>query len=222
MSKMLSSFSPLMGVEHVWIAQTSSLRCTALTLKDGSLCLYSPVSGLSLDALASLKSLGEVSYILASNHYHNKGLVEYGQTFPAAKLICSSKARPRLEKQTGLEFGAFEDLKQSLLPNMMLVEPEGLKTGEIWMSAACDIHRIWIVTDAFRGKGKCNTVSSNDVELLGTFPKFGIGDLSQYAKWLATQVKGDRPDIIVPCHGSVATGLDIASQALSLVQSLEA
>lgn len=221
MSKVLSSFSPLPDVENVWTAETSSLRCTALKLKDGSLCLYSPVQGLSSDAVTSLKRLGEVKYLLAPNHYHNKGLTEYQQAFPAAKLACSSKAMPRLDKQTGLPFETLKDLKQSLLPNMTLVEPEGLKTGEVWMNMTCKTHQVWIVTDAFRGRGKTNTVSSKDVELLGTFPKFGIENLNQYANWLALWVTRGQPDIIVPCHGTVAVGSNIGSQALTLVQALE-
>lgn len=221
MSKMLSSFSPLKDVENVWIAQTSSLRCIAFKLKDESICLYSPVLGLDTDALTSLKKLGEVRYLLAPNHYHNKGLIEYGQAFPAAKMICSPIARPRLETKTNLSFETHKVLLPLLLPNMTLLLSEGLKTGEVWIHITCDSNQVWVVADAFRGQGKRTTVTSNSVELLGTFPKFGIGDINQYASWLAKQTNKEQPNIIVPCHGTIAVNSNLASQALSLVQALD-
>ena len=105
MSKALSAFTPIPHQSHIWSSQKGSLRCTALKLSDESLCLYSPVLGLNDEAYDSLAALGKVSFLLAPNHYHNKGLAEYAEAFPDAKLICSEHAKPRLEKQTRMTFG---------------------------------------------------------------------------------------------------------------------
>jgi len=188
MSKELSSFEPLESVENVWGATKSTLRCTAIQLKDGSICLYSPVLGLSDDALASLRKLGKVKYLLAPNHYHHKGLAQYQQAFPNAKLVCSHRARPRLEQQTGLVFGKYDAFEKELTPNVRLLEPEGLKTGEVWMDVAGDQGRAWIVTDAFKGAGKSKQTITDVLELLGTFPKFGIDNITIYLDWLTEHV----------------------------------
>jgi len=82
----------------------AALSCTAIRLASGGLCLYSPVQGLGPIARDSLDSIGEVTHLLAPNHYHNKGLREFRSLFPAAALCCTAAAMPRLAKQTDLSF----------------------------------------------------------------------------------------------------------------------
>ncbi|MEP6018774.1 MAG: hypothetical protein ABJ251_09870 [Paracoccaceae bacterium] len=43
MRKSKSAFTPIPDHPEIWSAQKGNLRCTALKLRDGSLCLYSPV-----------------------------------------------------------------------------------------------------------------------------------------------------------------------------------
>ncbi|MCG8491772.1 MAG: hypothetical protein MI743_09180, partial [Sneathiellales bacterium] len=184
MSKPLSVFSPVPGVSGLWSAQKGGLRCTALKLRDGTLCLYSPVLGLTDTARESLQALGDVAFLLAPNHYHNKGVAEYAGAYPKAQLVCTDKARSRLEKQTGHKFQGLDRLQALLPDNCTLVEPEGLKTGEIWFELASEATRAWVVTDTFKGPtGPVGTVSER-IELLGTFPKFGIQDKMSYMSWL--------------------------------------
>lgn len=217
MSKDLSAFVPIPNHPAIWSAQKGTLRCTALRLRDGSICLYSPVLGLGEKATASLAALGEVAYLLAPNHYHHKGLNEYAQTFPEAKIVCSDSARPRLEKQTDLTFEGLEGLDTLLLAGCDFAEPAGLKTGEVWLVVKTEHERLWIVCDSFKGpKGKLGHVGRK-VEMLGTFPIYGIKDEVAYAAWLQDRSAADEPAMIIPCHGSMVQNAHLATDLVSLL-----
>ncbi|MEL7133377.1 MAG: hypothetical protein AAGK77_13295 [Pseudomonadota bacterium] len=217
MTKTLSTFAPIPGQSALWSATAGTLRCTALRLRDTTLCLYSPVLGLAEAASISLKALGEVSFLLAPNHYHNKGLREYAQAFPDAALICSDKARPRLEKQTGLSFGGLDRLTSQLPDDLKLALPDGLKTGEVWLTSDMSEDHAWIVCDAFKGpSGKSDNISSH-IEMLGTFPTYGIKDRATYLGWVKTKLKAKTPKMVVPCHGTIVRSGHLCSDMLCLL-----
>ncbi|MEM9012633.1 MAG: hypothetical protein AAGE18_15500 [Pseudomonadota bacterium] len=220
MSKDLSAFQPLDGFEGVFTAQKGTLRCSALWLRSGGLCLYSPVLGLGDAAQASLRDLGEVTHLLAPNHYHHKGLGEYHAAFPTAQLCSTGAAAPRLAKQTGLSFTPLEEASLPLPDAARFVEPEGLKTGEVWLQIEAADQRLWIVTDAFRGaKGPVGAAVERP-ELLGTFPSFGIADRRVYRDWLAGMVAEAPPSAILPCHGAMIAGANLAADAMALIDDL--
>ncbi|MEO0388487.1 MAG: hypothetical protein AAF281_13350 [Pseudomonadota bacterium] len=214
--KALSAFMPVPHQTALWSAQSGDLRCTALRLCDGSLCLYSPVAGLGGAARDSLAALGDVSVLFAPNHYHNKGLVEYRAAFPGAQLMCSARARPRLEKQTGLSF-CDSDLRPLLSEGFGVSEPEGLKTGEVWLECNASAGPIWVVCDAFRGPaGPLGHVGA-ELGLLGTFPNFGIQDRATYRAWVNAKLASGAPSIVVPCHGAVVEAQDLAETIAGLL-----
>ena len=219
MRKNLSAFVPTTNNPAIWSAQKGTLRSTVLRLRDGSLCLYSPVLGLGEAAKASLAAFGEVAYLLAPNHYHHKGLSEYADAFPNAKIVCSDGARPRLEKQTGLSFEGLEQLKKLLPDCCEIAEPAGLKTGEVWLIVMTEQERLWIVCDSFKGpKGKVGHVGRK-VEMLGTFPIYGIKDKVDYAAWLRNRSAADHPTMVIPCHGSIVRSEYIATDVVSLLSN---
>jgi hypothetical protein len=213
MSRSLSEFVPIPQQSDIWSAQLGGLRCTALRLRDGSLCLYSPVPGLGDAARDSLAAFGRVAFLLAPNHYHNKGLAEYTAAFPDAALVCSPRARPRLEKQTGLPFEGV-NLLENLLPNdCRIVEPDGLKTGEVWLLK----DTTWVVCDAFAGpSGKSGSIETR-IEFLGTFPTYGIKDKEAFARWVKEELSVRPPTLVVPCHGSTIQSETLTKDINSLL-----
>lgn len=217
MSKDLSAFASVPNHPEIWSAQKGTLRCNALKLRDGSHCLYSPVLGLGEEARASLSALGEVAYLLAPNHYHHKGLIEYAEAFPKAKIVCSDGARPRLEQQTGLTFEGLERLGTLLWDGCDFAEPDGLKTGEVWLVVKTEQECLWIVCDSFKGpRGKMGHIGKS-VEMLGTFPTYGIKDKEAYAVWLQGRSAADQPTMIIPCHGSMVRSETLAVDVTSLL-----
>jgi len=217
MVKSSTEFRRIDGVGGVFSAQSGALRCSAIALKSGGLCLFSPVAGLGDTALASLVRLGDVAFLLAPNHYHNKGLAEYRAAFPNASLCASPAAQTRLTKITGLAFDGLNGLAAELPDGMEVLVPEGLKTGEAWIRIAGPQAVAWLVVDAFSGpKGKPGSVAQ-EPELLGTFPKFGVGDRARYVAWVKQQIQRDQPYMIVPCHGDITRGPDLTARLLALI-----
>ena len=220
MAAQLSRFEPIAGVDGLFTATKGELRCTAIRLRSGGLCLYSPVAGLSARARESLDDLGIVEFLLAPNHYHNKGLAEYEATYPAAKITASEASRPRLERVTGLEFQDLEALSDSLQDGMRLVTPQGLKTGEVWVVAPAGHGVAWLVVDAFAGGKGLPEEGSEHVRLLGTFPKFGIGDRFHYLEWLNSVLQSEPPEVLIPCHGHIGQGPDLKVRLQDLIAEL--
>ncbi len=203
----LTGFLPVQALNGVYVARAGGLRCTALILKDNSLCLFSPVAGLNEAAINSLAELGRVTYLLAPNHFHNKALSEYQAAFPRAKLCASHTAKPRLEKVTGLKFQSLKPIANRLPKQLTLVEPAGLKNGEIWVRASTKETRAWLLVDAFAGiKMTAKSDTSAQVSYLKTFPKYGVGNRDEYVGWLAQQLTADKPSLIIPCHGAIMQG----------------
>ncbi|WP_120496352.1 hypothetical protein [Kiloniella sp. EL199] len=220
MGKELSVFEAVNEIEGVYIATKGALRCSAIQLPSNKLCLYSPVQGLGIAVKESLKSLGEVTHLLAPNHYHNKGLEEYSKAFPEAKLCCTQNAKPRLEKLTSLSFSSLEELELSLPDPASFVEPPGLKTGEVWIKTSHKNQVSWIVTDAFCGPKVTKEQYAEQPELLGTFPSYGIADRQVYFDWLTQQIRIASPDMIIPCHVSILSGANLGTDALKLIEAL--
>ncbi|MGH1539481.1 MAG: hypothetical protein ACRBHB_03580 [Arenicella sp.] len=204
MSQQLSIFEKLKGIDGIYVAYKANLRCSALVLKDGSVCVFSPVAGLGEKARESLADIGEVKFLLAPNHYHNKGISEYLTAFPGAVLCASAQAAPRLQKITGVVPQELEAIKFLLADGTTLVEPQGLKTGEVWLSVRSKQEQIWLVVDAFSGPKIDKSDSwAERPEILKTFPNYGVKDKVVYANWTRQQLEQDSPAMLVPCHGSI-------------------
>ena len=217
MNKAVSLFQPIKGFNHIYIAQRGNLRCIAIQMKSGGLSLHSPVAGLDEEAVKSLEQLGKVAFLLAPNHYHNKGLKEYAKAFPAAIPVCSKKAKPRLEKLTRMLFSNTDDFMSDLPKDIRLLEPDGLKTGEVWLVVRKRSGIAWIVTDAFCGADQPRAKQAKGISLLGTFPKFGIQDREIYKQWVEKLIATDPPNLIIPSHGGMVESLDLAADIKALL-----
>ncbi|MEL6572017.1 MAG: hypothetical protein AAFQ64_10180 [Pseudomonadota bacterium] len=218
MSKSLAAFTPLPGFDGLYSARKGDLRCTAIRLRSGGLCLYSPVAGLENVALQSLADIGPVTHLLAPNHYHNKGLAAHRDAFPYATLSCPAAAQPRLIKQTGLDFADLSALTSDLPERTQIIDTQGLKTGEVWIEVDGNYGCLWIVTDAFRGPKSDNGLTDGQPELLGTFPKFGIADRQAYVAWLSETAATSKPTTLVPCHGAVVSRANLHVDLIGLLR----
>jgi hypothetical protein len=203
-SKHLGAFTPLAEIADAYTATKGGLRCSAFKLNNGNLCLFSPVLGLGDEAIQSLKSIGNVSHLIAPNHYHNAGLAEYAKAFPAAKLCASPEAAPRLAKVTGLHFEDLQNLKKHFPKSFSILEPTGLKTGEVWIGNSSKSLNAWFVVDAISGPKMIDKVNRfGRPEILKTFPTYGIREVASYSAWFLEQLKADQPRLVVSCHGGL-------------------
>jgi hypothetical protein len=101
-----------------------------------------------------------------------------------------------------------------------LIEPQGLKTGEIWIDVAAKEVRLWIVTDAFRGPKVPQKAVSDSPELLGTFPTYGIANKQVYFDWLEQAARETAPNMLLPCHGSIVSNNGLSAVLTNLVGAL--
>jgi hypothetical protein len=62
-SKRPTRFKALEGFTGIYLAERDGLRCTAIRLRWGGLCLFSPVRDLGEDAAASLADLSHVGFV---------------------------------------------------------------------------------------------------------------------------------------------------------------
>lgn len=213
------SFEKLAGAESLYTACKGNLRCVAILLKDGGICLFSPVLGMAAAASESLAEIGPITYLLAPNHYHNKGLADFAQTFPGARLCAPVDARTRLEKVTGLNFEGLERLQKVLPVGFEFVETKGLKTGEVWLCVRAGQETAWCVVDAFCGSnGK--TLMASEPALLKTFPRYGVARASEYIRWVKDRICQDQPTVLVPCHGALVQSADLPKRLAALADEL--
>lgn len=220
MATQLSSFEPIAGIDGLFTATKGELRCTAIALRSGGLCLYSPVAGLGKRAKESLDELGSVDFLLAPNHYHSKGVAEYAEAYAAARIVAPEASQPRLERITGLAFRGLDELSHSLTDGMRLLCPPGLKTGEVWLVAPTGEGVGWLVVDAFAGGKDTPEEGGESVRFLGTFPKFGIGNRSLYLEWLDNLLRSEPPDVLVPCHGNIVRSPHLSARLQKLITEM--
>lgn len=213
MATKISAFEPVPDMPGLFTATKNNLRCTAIVLRSGQICLFSPVSGLSDVARASLSEIGDVAFLLAPNGFHNGGLVEYAEAYPDAALVATPEIHERLHGRTELDFEGLEALKNNLPGGMRLVNPDGLKNGETWLIAQNDTACLWHVVDAFGAAKKnseakvCNHIRANKV-----FPSFGMKDRDTYLASLVAFLASDPPDVLMPCHGAMVLAGNIPQQ----------
>ncbi|MEM6462769.1 MAG: hypothetical protein AAF724_12725 [Pseudomonadota bacterium] len=219
MTRKISGFLEIDGLEGIYTARSGKLNCFAIPLRHGGLCLYSPISGMSGAAREQLMSRGGVKVLFAPNHYHNKGLQEHADAFPDASLVCSKVAETRLRKVTGLNFSPLDTLHVQLADGYEVLEPEGLKTGEVWVRIKGS-EAAWIVTDAFSAKLLAPGVYAETATQLGTFPKYGVEDPQRFKRWTLGLLESSAPTRLLPCHGSPVAAPDLGNQLAGLLDKL--
>lgn len=220
MAAKLSGFEPVDGSPNLYTATKNNLRCTAVRLRTGGVCLYSPVSGLGDEAIESLAGIGTVRYLLAPNSYHNNGLVEYSKAFPTAHLVASKAAQERLADRTGLAFKGLSPLLKALPDGFTLVQPDGLKNGEVWLIGPHKSGYLWHVVDGFAGQKLAEGPTCKVARMPKVFPSFGISDREIYAKEVLRVLETYPPHTLLPCHGALVQTPKLAKQLRDLILSL--
>ena len=215
MTKRISKPENVAGVPGLRSIRRGNLRCMIVDLQEGGVCLYSPVEKTSM----AVATNHDVRFLFAPNHYHNKGIAEHVAAFQSAKLVSSDAARPRLEKLTGHRFGDLSKLRKSLPDAASLVEPEGLKTGEVWMVVRAGIELVWVVTDAFCGLQEKSDERAH-AGFLKTFPTYGLQDKHRFSSWVRQRLTEEVPTMIIPCHGEIVQGAALDKEIRALLETL--
>jgi len=213
--KQKSGLEPVDGVEGLWSIRKGNLRCSVAALPDGGTCLYSPVGKTSETA----SEAAPIRFLLAPNHYHNKAMTEHEAAFPQASCVCSETAKPRLEKVTGIRFSGLADLADALPKDACLLEPKGLKTGEVWLCLRSGDQIAWVVTDAFCGVRQQDDTAPK-AGFLKPFPTYGLRDKTIFSQWVRDRLELEPPTLIVPCHGEIVRDGRLGRDLCALLETL--
>lgn len=216
----ISAFEAVPNMPGLFTATKNNLRCTAIVLQSGEVCLFSPVSGLSEVAKASLADIGEVAFLFAPNGYYNGGLVEYAAAYPDAALVAPPVMQERLQGRTGLTFEGLETLRAALPDGMRLKSPAGLKNGEAWLLEKTATCCVWHVVDAFGAQRNSEGKVGDKIRANKVFPSFGIRDRAEYLCDLKMLIASDPPDMLLPCHGAIAIASDLSEQMQGIYPEL--
>lgn len=89
-----------------------------------------------------------------------------------------------------------DNLRQ--IHRLVVFQPDPL-ADELVFETVQSLNTLWLMKDI------CKAMNLSKARIFQACNRLiargRLSDLNQYEKWLATQVKEDRPDIIVPCHG---------------------
>ena len=176
---------------------------------------------MAAQAYAPLGNGKQIKHVLAPNHFHHKGLDDFIQVFPKAKLYAPEAAIDRLRGQNDLSYNALSKLVKLLPKDAAVIETEGLKTGEVWVRFKKARTTAWLVIDAFCGpKAAAGGKPASKPELLNPFPTYGVGDKDKYSAWAKQQIKQDKPRLLLPCHGSLVKSSTLPKDLTNLVDSI--
>ena len=209
------------GLTGVHTIQKGNLRSTAFYLADDSVCVVSPIAGLPAEAYTPLGAEKQIKHALAPNHFHHKGLDDFVQAFPKAKIYAPEAAIDRLRGQNDLSYNPLSKLVKLLPKEAVIIETQGLKTGEVWVRFKQAKTTAWLVIDAFCGpKATAADKPATKPELLKPFPTYGVGNKEQYCAWAKQQIKQDKPSLLMPCHGSLVKSPTLAKDLINLVDTI--
>lgn len=205
-----------------------SLRTTALRLRDGGVLLVSPTRALGDAAHEELAVLGKPSVLLAPNHFHHLGLAEHLERYPAAKVVASVVAAPRLQKQTGLDIRSCDEVRELLPDGAEIVETAGTRSGEAWLTVGTVRGTAWVVSDAFFnlpslpknmfGLALWLTGTGPGLRIGRTYTALAIRDKRAYRAWLSKMLDRLPPALLVPGHGDAVEGPDLAGKLRAIAE----
>jgi len=218
-------------IDGVWsaekrTAQGWSLRATAVRLADGGLLVVSPTRGLGDDAHAELAALGAPAALLAPNHYHYLGLAEWRERYPDARAFASEIAQARVRAKSGLDVEPLDALRPRLRAECELLEPDGTRAGEVWVTAPAPNGVAWIVADAFFHAAESptgftgwflrRTKTVPGLCLGWTFLKLGLRDRRAYKRWLDERLENAPPAMMIFAHGEPRATPELADELRQL------
>jgi hypothetical protein len=196
-------------------------------LGDGGLLVYSP-TWLGEKTWERVEAHGRPRFLVAPNHFHHLSLSRYRQRYPEAVAVASPQAIPRLVKQGHRDLTPADELGAGLPEGFKLLRPEGLKTGELFLSLPGTDGRTWVVCDAFFNvAGPLVGLKGLPFRLLRTGPGLAVGttfwwlalrSLEGYLGWLEAALAEDRPRRVLFSHGQPLEGDDVPERLLTLAR----
>lgn len=195
--------------------------CTlAFLSKNKDLLLVSPGAKL-VDSLPKELANGKnPTMALVPNAFHHMGVPAWRKKYRDLVVVASDDAIPRLKRKGYTSIQRLSLFKEALPENITLLEPEGMRFGEVWLRVASKEGVAWIVCDAFFNHPKFSNkfITRLIQKLMKAAPGLQISNIVKYfliknrglyKKWLRTQLAKDKPSILIPAHGEILRSPDL-------------
>ncbi len=208
----------------------STARSFVTRFHADELVVLSPPVGVDASVFEELEQHGRVTALVAPNGFHYMGLEPALSVFPEATLFAPEAAGKRLQKKlAGRVLHPLAELQTRSEAPVQILEVPGFSIGETWVIVNRPEGPLWYVSDS------CFNMSafpdSLPVKLLFKWTKSapglcinGVGNLfflkdkAAYRRWFEQQL-AEPPRTLVPAHGSVASGPDLAASLQKLVEA---
>jgi hypothetical protein len=226
-------WEPVDAEKTVW---TAKYRCpgfiahtSAFAAKDGQLILYSPGASLVSRLPEGIPDAQLPPLALLPNAFHYLGLKAWKEKYPGMTAVASSRAMSRLRKKGVSGLQDLDLLKNKLPDNVSILEPPGIRFGEMWLRVSGSGGVAWIVCDAFFNYARFSKkpIARTIQKLFKAAPglkisflvkRFMIVDRKKYKDWLFERLEADRPNTLVPAHGEILRAPDLPQRIRDLVQ----
>lgn len=200
-------------------------RSSAVRLPSGGFLVHSPGTGLEAEFS---ERVGVAEALLLPNSYHHLGVSAWRHAFPQAIAIASPDAQPRLAKRGHTDLGGLDALEELIPAHVAVLEPEGTKVGEVWLSVRTPSGVAWLVGDAFfnmksarrfRTRVFQRLVKSAPGLAMSQLMKWGgLRDRKAFKAWVLSRLDRDAPNRFVPLHGDLLESDDFAAQLRELLE----
>jgi hypothetical protein len=212
------SARPIIGA----IYSAQRVRMLAFGLPGGGLCVVSPGSGVTDADFTELETWGKPRFLLAPNHFHNGGLRLWHERYPDAAIVAHPRAIARLSKRLGLPVADLTALRAVLPPDVRLLSPPMAKQGETWVAFGSGQGATWYVCDGILNESRLPSGPLGMVmralgfrtELMTNplFKRLFLASKAGYKAWVLEQLTLDPPTRLIPAHGAVLEGADLAEK----------
>jgi hypothetical protein len=202
-------------------------RSTAVPLADGSFAVHSPGGGIE-DAFTT--EVGVAGALVAGNSFHHMGIAAWRRRFPDATVHAAQSAIKRLAKQGHAGVLGLDALRARLPAHVQILEPPGVRVGEVWLRVEVAGGVAWVVCDAFFNFATLApkapmrlfqklTHAAPGLSISALMKFGGLSDRGTYKAWALDQLARDRPTLLVPNHGEILRGPEVAARLRGVLEA---
>lgn len=201
-------------------------------MADGRLMVVSPSTTLP-DAVADeLSRYGHIGALVANNGFHHMGHKTWRTRYPDAKSYAPVDAIRRIAKKNrdNIDFEPISKLAPLLGEGVGFRDVPDSKCGETWFWARVDGGYAWYASDVLANMSSIpgNFVFRALFKLTGSAPgyrifklalKFMVKKPKAALKLMLDDLEAHPPTVMVPAHGEILEGGDLAERTRALLRS---
>ncbi len=196
-------------------------------LAGGGVLVHSP-TWLGEGTFERVSAIGEPRVLFAPNHFHHLSLQRFRDRWPAAVVVASEAALPRLRDEGHRGLAELESASGLLPPGASWLRCEGTRSGEAWLSLARGAGRAWIVCDAFfhvtrplsgvTGLALRALAVAPGLRVSRTFRWLALRDRAAYRAWALAAIAREAPSELHVSHGERLAAPDLAARLTGAIE----